>query len=239
MNTSTAGALLHFPLTTLLHALTRPVLNLIFYGGKTCISAVSERSLFYSTCPLSTLTCPIQACALSLKMKAKQQSALSVAVWSPQHNHTHTIPSSVLERSKESLTLLTMRLLVSNKKSRGKYISERQGRAIEKVRIVIWRLMHSYTAQCNKASLKPSLILKLVFNVPYYNILILSLTVQFSSGICSQGSMSWYRRREIFTNCLPQVHPCDLCSVQLLNYFPGADFCCLRLLFSCYYDILK
>lgn len=55
------------------------------------------------------------------------------------------------------------------------------------MRIVIWSLMQSYKGPCIKASLKPSLILKLVSNVPYYNISILSLTVTFSSRICSQG----------------------------------------------------
>lgn len=131
-------------------------------------SALFLKEFFlHSTCPLSTLTCTFQACALHLKIKTKAADC-----GSPQHNdtHTHTIPSSVLERSKkkkiETLSLLSKRLLVTNERSIGKYISKRQSTVIKKVmRVQIWGLMLSFTGQGNKASLKPSLI-KACFQCP-------------------------------------------------------------------------
>lgn len=56
-------------LSPLLH--THAVLNFIFYGGKTWISVISERSLFNCIRVLSTLTCTFQICTLHLKIKTK------------------------------------------------------------------------------------------------------------------------------------------------------------------------
>ena len=108
MSTAAAGALLHLPLTTLLHALSRPVLNLILYVAKTCISAVSKKSLFYCTCPLSTLTRMFQACALYLKIRTKAAKWFKHGTVKALSITTQTMSSSATERLKESLTLLTL-----------------------------------------------------------------------------------------------------------------------------------